>query len=73
MALERETYDLFLSLKEDITLTIQMAKNESNNKRLQNTLNTITTRLQKLRSNITKLIQMDKAKAIEGQTKLKDY
>lgn len=50
-----------------------MAKNESNNKRLQKTLNTITTRLQKLRSNITKLIQMDKAKAIEGQTKLKDY
>ena len=71
--MERETYDLFLSLKEDITLTIQMAKNESNNKRLQKTLNTITTRLQKLRSNITKLIQMDKAKAIEGQTKLKDY
>jgi hypothetical protein len=70
VTLERETYDLFLSLKEDITLTLQMAKHQSDDTKLQQKLNTITKELQKLRSKITKLIQLDRAKAIEGQTRL---
>jgi hypothetical protein len=70
VTLERETYDLFLSLKEDITMTLAMAKHQSNDTKLQQKLNTITKELQKLRSKITKLIQLDRAKSIEGQTRL---
>lgn len=69
VGLERETYQLFTELRDDITLTISMAKHQSNNSALQRKLDSIISRLKKLRTSITKLVQQDKANSIEGQTR----